>query len=142
FQSGKFVLLERNPEFWMTDKAGTRLPYFDEVMFIVTSKPSLATELFLDGKAAACESVSREDWWTLKQAAGKGGFELVEFGPGAQRDFLWFNQNTGAAPDGRPLVAPAKLKWFRDRRFRQAICCAINRDRIVSEVYAGRAQKV
>jgi peptide/nickel transport system substrate-binding protein len=61
-------------------------------------------------------------------------------GVGAERDFLWFNQNTGTNAEGKPIVNPAKLKWFRNKKFRQAFSCAIDRDRVVREVYGDRAQ--
>ena len=78
----------------------------------------------------------------FKQAAAGGRFQLLELGVGAERDFLWFNQNTGTKPDGTPIVNPAKLKWFRNQKFRQAVSCAIDRDRIVREIYGGRAQAI
>jgi peptide/nickel transport system substrate-binding protein len=40
---------------------------------------------------------------------------------------------------GVPFVAPHKLAWFRDVRFRRAVSCGLDRDRLVREVYAGRA---
>jgi len=61
-------------------------------------------------------------------------------GAGPERDFLWFNQNTGTNAAGQPFVNPWKLKWFRNKKFRQAVSCAIDRDRIVRDVYRGRAQ--
>jgi peptide/nickel transport system substrate-binding protein len=69
-----------------------------------------------------------------------GRFQLLDLGVGANRDFLWFNQNTGTNAAGKPIVNPAKLKWFRNKKFRQAVSCAIDRDRLVREVYGGRAQ--
>ena len=38
FRLGKFTLLERNPEYWVADRQGRRLPWFDEVMFTVDGK--------------------------------------------------------------------------------------------------------
>ena len=72
--------------------------------------------------------------------APDGRFQLLDLGVGAERDFLWFNQNTGTNPAGKPFVNPAHLKWFRNKKFRQAVSCAIDRDRLVREVYGGRAQ--
>jgi peptide/nickel transport system substrate-binding protein len=57
-------------------------------------------------------------------------------------NFFFFNQNTNRDAAGRPFVGPAKLKWFRDKRFRQAVSCGVDRDRIVREVYGGRAKAV
>jgi peptide/nickel transport system substrate-binding protein len=137
---GKFTLLQRNPEFWMADQQGRRLPYVEEVMITVAGGPGGAARLFLDGKCDVCETVRPEQFGEFKLATAKGRCRLVEMGPGPERDFLWFNQNTGANAAGQPFVNPAKLKWFRNKKFRQAVSCAIDRDRIVREVYGGRAQ--
>ena len=142
FESQKSVLLERNPEFWSVDKQGQRLPYFDEVELTVATSGIEFQSLFFDGKSAVCENIRPEDMWSFQQAATNRHFQIVDLGVGVQRDFLWFNQATGASKDGKPFVEPYKLKWFRDKRFRQAISCAINRDRIVREVYNGQAQAV
>jgi peptide/nickel transport system substrate-binding protein len=53
---------------------------------------------------------------------------------------LWFNQNTNVnKKTGQPLVAPAKQKWFRNQKFRQAMAHAIDRPSIIQSIYAGRA---
>ena len=62
-----------------------------------------------------------QNYAQFKQAAAGGRFQLVELGVGAERDFLWFNQNTGTNAAGKPIVNPAKLKWFRNKKFRQAV---------------------
>src|SRR5262249_1855833 len=87
----KFTLLQANPEFWMADKRGRRLPYFNEVMITVGGGPRTEARLFLDGKCDACESVRPEQYGEFKLAAAKGRFQIVELGAGPERDFLWFN---------------------------------------------------
>jgi len=140
FRLGKFTLLERNPEYWVADRQGRRLPWFDEVMFTVGGSPGSELALFLEGKSDVCDAVRPQHYAQFKQAAAGGRFQLLELGVAAERDFLWFNQNTGTDAAGKPFVNPARLKWFRNRKFRQAISCAIDRDRLVREVYGGRAQ--
>jgi peptide/nickel transport system substrate-binding protein len=142
FASQRSVLLERNPEYWTVDKQGQRLPYFDEVELLIPPAQGASQNLFLDGTTAVCENIPLEDIWAFQQAATNRHFQIVDLGVGVQRDFLWFNQNTGAGRDGKPYVEPYKLKWFRDKRFRQAISRAIDRDRIVHDVYNGHAQVV
>ncbi len=142
FQDHKVVRLERNPDYWVVDKQGRRLPYFDEVQLDITTNQVEFESLFLNGKTAAYETIRPDDTWEFQQATSNGISKFVDLGPGAQRDVVWFNQNTGADKDGTPFVDPAKLKWFRDKRFRQAVSSAINRDRIVSQVYNGRAAPV
>ena len=140
FRLGQFTLLERNPEYWVADSQGRRLPRFDEVMFTVNGGPVTEAALFLKGKSDVCETVRPQNYAQFKQTSAAGRFQLVELGVGAERDFLWFNQNTGTNAAGKPVVDPAKLKWFRNKKFRQAFSCAIDRDRLVREVYGGHAQ--
>ena len=139
FRLGKFTLLERNPEYWVADRQGRRLPWFDEVMFTVGGSPASEPALFLEGKSDVCDSVRPRHYAEFLQAAAGGRFQLLDLGAGADRDFLWFNQNTGTNAAGKAIVNPAKLKWFRHKKFRQAVSCAIDRDRLVREVYGGRA---
>jgi peptide/nickel transport system substrate-binding protein len=77
----------------------------------------------------------------LQRAAGGGKIKLLNAGPALDSDVLWFNQNTNRnAVSGEPLVNPAKLQWFRNQKFRQAVSLSIDRDRIARTVYAGRAE--
>ena len=143
FEPGKMVRLERNPEYWTVDKHGHRLPYFDEVQLVVAASPDIFQALFLQGKTDAYESIRTEDWPQFQSAAAANKqMRLIDLGVGVQRDFLWFNENTGTGANGKPFVDPVKLKWFRDKRFRQAMSCAINRDQIIHQVYDGRAKAV
>jgi peptide/nickel transport system substrate-binding protein len=140
FRLGKFTLLERNPEYFAADRQGHRLPWFDEVMFTVEGNSVNQTPLFLEGKCDVCDTVRPQNYAQFKQAAIGGRFRLFELGVGPERDFLWFNQNTGTNAAGKPFVNPVRLKWFRNKKFRQAVSCAIDRDRLAREVYGGRAQ--
>lgn len=141
-QPGKFVLLERNPEYWTVDTQKRRLPYFDEVMVTASSNSAFPPLLFLSNKCDVLEHLRPEEYPAFKGAAFTGKFQLFELGIGTERDFLWFNQNTNASAAGKPLVEPAHLKWFRSKKFRQAVSCAIDRDRIVQQAYGGRAEPI
>jgi peptide/nickel transport system substrate-binding protein len=141
FRLGQSTLLERNPEYWMADRQGHRLPAIDEVLFtVVGSAPGAEVGASIGGKSDVCDAVRPQYYERFKQASATGHFQLVELGIGPERDFLWFNQNTGTDATGKPIVEPAKLKWFRNKKFRQAFSCAIDRDRLVREAYGGRAQ--
>ena len=141
FRLGQSTLLERNSEYWMADRQGHRLPAIDEVLFtVVGSAPGAEVGASIGGKSDVCDAVRPQYYERFKQASATGHFQLVELGIGPERDFLWFNQNTGTDATGKPIVEPAKLKWFRNKKFRQAFSCAIDRDRLVREAYGGRAQ--
>lgn len=142
YDPGKTVVLEPNPDFWVVDKQNRRLPYFDNVKLVIASTPQAFQMLFTNGTTDAYESVRPEDWPLFQQTAANGRTRLVDLGTGVQRDVVWFNQNTNMDANGKPLVDPVKLKWFRDKRFRQAMSFAVNRDEIIRQVYNGRAQSV
>ena len=135
---GHSVLLERNPEFWAVDAQGTRLPYLDEVLVSATAGGS-ATFFFINGQGDLCERTRPDEFAIAQEAAAAGKMKLLDLGPGAERDFMWFNLNTNLNRAGQPLVAPTKSAWFRNRNFRQAVSCALDRERIVQSAYAGRA---
>ena len=136
---GRSTLLEPNPEYWVTDRAGRRLPYLDQVQIVVASTGSV-TESLLAGQSDVCERIKVEDAARVQAAASSGRFRVMELGPGVGRDFLWFNQNTNVNRiSGQPFVAPHKLVWFRNTAFRQAVSSALDRERIVREAYGGRA---
>jgi len=118
-------------------QSGARLPYFDEVMLIVTRNPSGRPSFFSTARGAH-ENISRDEWPSFQQPQPNGS-RIVECGPGAQRDFLWFNQNTGVGADGKPLVDPVKLKCFGKRNSARRFLRHQPRP-IVTEVYGGRAQ--
>lgn len=138
---GKSIVLERNPEYWKVDSKGQRLPYLDTVKLVIATNPATATSLFLKGQIDALETIRAADYDQYAPEAANGGFRLEQTAS-TQNDCFWVNQNTGVDAFGRPLVNPAKLKWFRDKRFREALSCAINRERIVREVYHGHADLI
>jgi len=141
-ERGASILLERNPEYWVTDKQGRRLPYFDEVLFTFGGGPGTDAMLFVNGKSDAYEILRPELLEAFQEASTNAHFRIIKLGIGSEREFLWFNQNTGTTPDGKPIVNPAKLKWFRNQKFRQAVSCSIDRERMAHDVYQGRAQAI
>ncbi|HSU52488.1 MAG TPA: ABC transporter substrate-binding protein [Candidatus Dormibacteraeota bacterium] len=138
----KSVLLERNPEYWVADKQGRRLPYFDEVLFSIGGAPGSDVALFLNGKSDAYDVVRGDMLPQFQQSSTNAHFQVLDLGVGTERDFLWFNENTGTNQSGKPIVDPVKLKWFRNKNFRQAISCAIDRERMVKEIYQDKAQAI
>ena len=136
---GQGILLERNPEYWAVDQTGRRLPYLDEVL-LAPAAGAGPTFFFLNGQGDVCEQARVEEYAPIRSAAASGKFQVLELGMGSERDFLWFNLNTNLNRAGRPLVNPLKAKWFRDKTFRQAVSCAIDRERLVKEVHGGHAQ--
>ncbi len=141
FKPGELIWVERNPHFFEVDSLGQRLPYLDDIIYTVVPDFNAMALRFLGGKSDAHENVRADEVERFREESKKGKFSLLELGLGLERGFLWFNQNTNMnAKTGKPLVDPKKLRWFRDKRFRQAMACAIDRESIVRSIYAGRAR--
>ena len=137
YQPDERLVLRRNPNYWLTDAAGNRLPYLDEIVRITV--PNLATELarFRAGETDT-HGVLGEEFALLEPLQTAENFTMHRRGPGFSTTFLSFNQNPGRNPDtGDPYVAPEKLEWLSNKQFRQAVAHVIDKDTIVAEVYHG-----
>jgi peptide/nickel transport system substrate-binding protein len=139
-KTGQFTLVERNPYYWQVDLKGQRLPYFDAVIMMVVPDQNAMSLRFLNGETDLIEFVRPEEYDRFKETAANGGFKLLELGVTPQRDLIIFNQNTGTDAAGKPHVNPAKLKWFRETKFRQAVSFAIDRPSIVQSTLGGRGE--
>jgi len=139
YEPGKSMVLERNPEYWVTDRAGKRLPYLDEVKFLFATEPGGDLMMFINGESQLCENPRPEFYPQFVQASAGGRFKVLDLGPGMERDFMWFNLNSGSDAAGKPFVDPARRAIFSRKEFRQAVACALDRQRIAREVYGGRA---
>lgn len=140
YKPAQYVLLERNPYFFEVDSNGTRLPYFDNIIYSIVRDWNTMSLRMLHGDDDIDDEIKPDEYDTFKAAEAAGKIKLLEPGPGADDGFIVFNQNTNMDKDGRPLVDPVKLKWFRNTKFRQAIAYAIDRDAIVKTVYSGRSE--
>ena len=139
YKAGQYTILERNPYFLEVDKKGTRLPYFDNLIFTVVPDMNTLSLRFLGGESDVDDFIYPYEYDTFKARAEKGGFTLLEPGVGLEKSFFWFNQNTGVNPKtSKPYVDPIKLSWFRNTKFRQAVSYAIDRDNIIKSVLSGR----
>jgi len=140
YKPAQYVLLARNPYFFEVDSNGTRLPYFDNVIYSIVPDWNAVSLRILHGEDDIDDVVKPDEYDTFKAAEAGGKIKLLEPGPGADDGFIMFNQNTNADKNGKPLVDPKKLKWFRNQKFRQAVAYAIDRDAIVKTVYSGHSE--
>ena len=137
---GVRLVLERNPYYWKEDRAGTRLPYLDRLVFLFVDSEDAQVIRFQSGDTDVLSRFSAEDFPLLEQTAAARDYRLYDLGPGLEFNFLFFNLND-LASKGLPDIA-AKQAWFRDVRFRQAVSAAIDREAIVRLVYNRRATPI
>ena len=134
---GVRIVLERNPYYWKEDRAHTRLPYLDRIVFLFVDSEDAQVIRFQAGDTDVLSRFSAEDFGVLERTEAARGYHLFDLGPGLEYNFLFFNLND-LASKGLPEIA-AKQAWFRDVRFRQAVSAAIDREAIVRLVYDNRA---
>jgi peptide/nickel transport system substrate-binding protein len=72
----------------------------------------------------------------LKREEKKGDFTIRNLGPDSGTTFMAFNLNKGSRK-GSPLIDPVKSKWFNEVEFRQAVAYAIDRPRMINNIYRG-----
>jgi peptide/nickel transport system substrate-binding protein len=133
---GERIVLERNPHYWKTDAKGVRLPYLDEIVFLVVPTEDAQVARFQAGETDVVSRLSADNY-ALLERTGPAGYRLTDVGPSLEYSFLFFNLGDLGS---RSLPAIAKKQeWFRKREFRQAVSAAIDRDGIARLVYQGRA---
>jgi peptide/nickel transport system substrate-binding protein len=139
YKQAEYALLERNPYFFEVDSNGTRLPYFDELVFSIVPDYNAQDLRFLGGEADVDDFIYPSQYDQFKAASAGGKFDFLDPGIGLVTTFFWFNENTNInTHTGKPYVDPVKLKWFTNDKFRQAISYAIDRDAIIRSVENGR----
>lgn len=134
---GQRVILEKNPFYWKKDRAGNRLPYLDEIVFLFVPSEDAQVVRFEAGDTDVLSRFSADNFAVLEKQQTARGYHLYDLGAGLEYNFLFFNLNDLSAK-GRPEIAK-KQAWFQDLRFRQAVSAAVDRDSIIRLVYQGRA---
>ena len=139
YVSGQRVVLERNPYFWKVDNKGQRLPYLDQLVYVIVKDFNTIQAKFEAGEIDVMTRVRPQDYALVKRMESDA-VKVEDVGVSYDTNWMVFNQNTGANPKSRrPFVAPWKLRLFRDQRFRQAVSFAIDREGIARTVFSSRA---
>jgi peptide/nickel transport system substrate-binding protein len=135
--AGQQIVLERNPFYWKADAKRNRLPYLDELAFIIVPTQDAEIIRFQAGDLDILDNISAEDYGLLEKEQEARRYRLFGLGAGFQYEFLFFNLNDLS---GKQLPEISrKQQWFRREEFRQAISSAIDREAIARLVYHGRA---
>ncbi len=140
YNPGQNFTIRRNPHYWKVDSIGQRLPYLDEITFLMLPNQDQIFLKVQNGEIDTFYSVRPEDVEALQQKSASIGMRVIKIGPSYDTEFLWFNMNGGKnSKTGKPYVDPIKRTWFTDLNFRRAVSTAINRDHIVQNAYFGKA---
>lgn len=139
YRPGERLVLTPNPHFWKADRAGQRLPYLDYLVYRFVPDSNTAIAHFATGKSDA-SGIGADDYEWVRRATETYDFQIHERGPSASVNFLWFNQHRGCNAEGIPYVAAHKLRWFTDKRFRQAVLYGLNRQGLIDALLFGKGE--
>lgn len=141
YKPGERLTMRRNPNYYGEDTNGTPLPYIERVILNVVRDMNAGTSAFSQGLTdASLDRIQPGDAPWVKRSEEINDYTLHDLGVTPSTTFLWFNLHPGQDENGKSYVAPHKLKWFQDKRFRQAISYGIDREGIVDGVLFGRGQ--
>jgi len=134
---GQRFVLEKNNYYWKADSAGNRLPYLNELDFMMAGTEDMQVMRLQSGESDVIGRIGPKNYALLQRESERRGYVVRDAGPGLEFSFLFFNLNDlppNASPEQR-----AHRANFRHRSFRQAVSLAIDRDALVKLVYLGRA---
>ncbi|MBP7088218.1 MAG: ABC transporter substrate-binding protein [Candidatus Omnitrophica bacterium] len=134
---GERVVLTKNKLYHRKDDCGNKLPYLEEIIFIIMPNADTALLKFLEGEIDYY-SLRPQDLGILGPLKEKYNFDIYNAGPAFGSDFIVFNQNPQKNTlTNKPFVLPYKLKWFQNKQFRRAISFSLNRKEIVDILMNG-----
>jgi peptide/nickel transport system substrate-binding protein len=140
FKAGQYFTIERNPHYWKIDQNGRRLPYLDEITFLMLPTQDQIFLKMSTGEVDSFYSVRPEDVESLQQKEATTGLKVIRVGPSYDGEGFWFNMNGDRNPKNKkPYMDSIKRTWFTDVNFRRAVSHAINRENIIQNVYYGKA---
>ncbi len=143
YTPGQRLVYKRNPHYWDKDANGESHYYPEERIAQIIGNNNTAYLLFTQGKLEAYGPTPEEldevvenarnafeaDGTPLKHQPKKG-YTVFNSDGGMNASFWSFNQN----PQNKD---EAYYEWFTNKKFRQAMSCLLNRERIIQQTYRG-----
>ena len=125
------LVFSRNPDYWEKDSNGISYPYYEKEILQIVGDMNTAYLLFNQGKLDSC-SPQPENLDDVINAASDSDYTVYNAEGSLGASFWSFNQN--------PINKSQKYySWFTNKKFRQAMSCLLNRDRIINQTYRGLA---
>jgi ABC-type dipeptide/oligopeptide/nickel transport system permease component/ABC-type transport system substrate-binding protein len=126
----------RNPYYFVVDTQGNQLPYLDRVQFEVQDPKILALTAANGGASMQDRHMRFNDYTELMSRRGAAGTRILHWYP-ASRSIWVINPNQNRRVDPNDPSTKWKAKLLSDKRFRQALSLAIDRQQIIRADYSG-----
>ena len=132
------LVYERNPNYYMIDEKGQKLPYLDKYIILIVG--DLNNEL-LKFKSKELDTVSLRgtNVALFKEKEKFSDYKVYNLGPDTGTMYFTYNLNTRKNDKGKYYVNPVKQKWFNDKNFRAATDYALDRENMVFNIASGVA---
>ncbi|WP_457623779.1 ABC transporter substrate-binding protein [Persephonella sp.] len=132
---GQYAVYEKNPYYWEKDSKGNKIPYIEKIKAQIIGDPDVRLIKFISGEIDSY-GVRPADLPELLPKSKEGNFTIYNLGATPSTLFIVFNQNPKAP------IPEYKLKWFKNKKFRQAISYAVDRRGIINIAYNGLAYPI
>ncbi|NQT52463.1 ABC transporter substrate-binding protein, partial [bacterium] len=129
----------RNPYYYMVDTKGNQLPYVDRLLLDVKSADMVGVTAANGAVTMQARHIRYDEYTHFMSRREKGDYEVLHWYPGDRTIYgVQFNINRrieADEPDTR-----LKNELLNDKRFRQAMSLAVNRQAIIDAEYNGQAE--
>lgn len=130
------VVYERNPNYYVINKNGDKLPYLDRLVYLIVG--DLNNEV-LKFEAKELDTISLQGSKVARYKAMEphSDFVIHNLGPDTGTMYLAMNLNNRKNEKGQYYVEPKKQIWFKDVNFRKAVDYAVDRKNMVLNIANG-----
>lgn len=136
YKSNPPQVFVRNPYYGVVDTQGNQLPYIDRVQFDVQDGNMLALTAANGGVSMQARHIRFEDYTELMSRRDSQGTQIYHWYP-ACRSMYVINPNLNRRIDPEDPSTHWKAELLGDKRFRQALSLAIDRDEIIEADFHG-----
>jgi peptide/nickel transport system substrate-binding protein len=140
YQPSERVVFQANPYYWRRDVENEPMPYIERMVWQIVENTDTSFLQFRSGGLDTL-SITPEYFSLMKREEKRGNFTTYIGGPEMSTTFLTFNLNQAKNSKNQPLVDPIKSRWFNTLEFRQAIAHAINRPKMLNDLYRGLGEE-
>jgi ABC-type dipeptide/oligopeptide/nickel transport system permease component/ABC-type transport system substrate-binding protein len=125
----------RNPYFWAVDTEGNQLPYIDLVQFGERSRQLMSASAYEGAVSMQHRHLKFADYSLLMANRNLHNYEVYHWTDAGTPWVIWPNLNRRVSPD-QPS-SKWKSQLLNDKRFRQALSLAIDRQEIIEALLSG-----